>query len=43
VQLNRQAARAIAFEIGTTAPGESLADQSKNFAPQINADKGIRV
>jgi hypothetical protein len=36
---NQQHRRAIAFEIGTTSPGDSLADQSKNFEPQMNADK----
>jgi hypothetical protein len=27
------------FEIGTTSPGDSLGDESKNFEPQMNADK----
>jgi hypothetical protein len=39
---NRPAAgdiRAIVFETGTMSPGDSLADQSKNLEPQMNADK----
>jgi hypothetical protein len=31
--------RAIAFETGTMSPGDSVADQSKNLEPQMNADE----